>query len=407
MKRITTIILIALAMLSAAGCKQGCREGQQADYVFLFIGDGMGFGAVSVTETYLAQTDSATIGMGQLAFSSFPVMGAAATFSANRQRTDSAAGGSALSTGEKVNNDSIAIAPDGDTLTSISYKIHAAGYKVGIAATVCIDHATPAAFYGRTAARGNYYEIGSQLGATGFEFFGGGDFNRPDQEQPDCFSRAADAGYAIAYGRDEFAQKKGSDKVVFFQKRENGRATNQLPTRLERLQRNNPDDITLAELVRGAIDVLDNPKGFFLMAEGSMSDWAAHSNDVAGLVNETIDMSDAVEVALEFYRKHPDNTLIVVTADHETGGPACNKPTLDKIRSICEPSADTNVDNYMSGEQDNSEISKMAGIGWTAGSHTADRVPVYAIGAGSGKFAGEMDNTDIPRKICEAMGVDF
>ncbi len=369
----------------------------------------MGFGAVSVTETYLGQTDSTAIGMGQLAFSSFPVMGAASTYSADHQRTDSAASGTALSTGEKVNNDSICIGPEGDTLTGIAYKIHDAGYKVGIMATVCIDHATPAAFYGRSSHRGDYYEIGSQLGSTGFEFFGGGDFNRPDKGQPDCFAKAEAAGYSIAYGRDDFAAKKGAGKIVFFQSRDTARNTNQLPTRLERIARNNPADITLKELVSGAVDVLDNPKGFFMMAEGSMIDWAAHSNDVAGLVNETIDMSDAVEVALEFYRKHPKNTLIIVTADHETGGPATNKPTLYKLQSMLEPSSgnETNVDNYMSGEHSLSEVSKIAGIGWTAGSHTADRVPVYAIGAGSGKFAGEIDNTDIPRKICEAMGVEF
>ena len=391
MKRIVTSILLAAALLTAAGCQQ------KAKYVFLFIGDGMGFGAVSVTETYLGQTDSTAIGMGQLSFSSFPVLGASATFSADHQRTDSAAGGSALSSGEKFNNDSICISPEGDTIKAITYKLHDAGYKVGIAATVCIDHATPAAFYGRNSHRGNYYDIGSQLASSGFEYFGGGDFNRPDQEQPDCFSRAEAAGYAIAYGRDEFAAKKGAGKVIFFQKRDTTHATNQLPTRLERLQRNNPDDITLTELVQGAIDVLDNPKGFFVMAEGSMIDWAAHSNDVAGLVNETIDMSDAIEVALEFYKKHPKNTLIVVTADHETGGPACNKPQLDKIRALAEPSGDTNL----------SDVSKMAGIGWTTGSHTADRVPVYAIGAGSEKFAGEIDNTQISRKIMEAMGINF
>lgn len=400
MKRYLSVLLLVAALTTS--CSQ-----PKAKYVFLFIGDGMGFGAVSVTETYLAQTDSAAIGMGKLAFSDFPVMGAASTFSANRQRTDSAAGGSALSAGDKVNNDSICISPEGDTLTSITYKLHDAGYKIGIAATVCIDHATPAAFYGRSSARGNYYEIGSQLSGTGFEYFGGGDFNRPDQEQPTCFEKAEAAGYSIAYGRDEFAAKKGDGKVIFFQKRDTSHATNQLPTRLERLKRGNPDDLTLKELVAGGIECLTGGKGFFFMAEGSMIDWAAHSNDVAGLVNETIDMSDAIEVALEFYRKHPKNTLIVVTADHETGGPACNKPTLSKIRAICEPAGETNVDNYMSGEQNNSDISKLAGIGWTAGSHTADRVPVYAIGAGSEKFAGEIDNTDIPRKICEAMGVEF
>ena len=392
------------AVIITASC---CQE-PKAQYVFLFIGDGMGFGAVSVAETYLAQAESEdAIGMGQLAFSSFPVMGASATFSADHQRTDSAAGGTALSSGEKVNNSSVCIAPSGDTLTSIAYKLHDAGYKIGIAATVCIDHATPASFFGRNENRGNYYQIGSQLATSGFEFFGGGDFNRPDQEQPDCFTRAEEAGYSIAYGREEFAAKKGDDKVVFFQKRDTARATNQLPTRLERLQRNNPDDITLAELVSGAIECLDNKKGFFVMAEGSMIDFAAHSNDLAGMINETLDFSDAIEVALEFYRKHPKNTLIVVTADHETGGPACNKPQLFKVKAMCDPVEGTNVDNYMSGENNLSDISKEAGIGWTSGSHTADRVPVYAIGAGCEKFSAEMDNTEIPRKICEAMGLNF
>lgn len=404
MKRIVTLLFLALALLSVAGC----QKEQKAKYVFMFIGDGMGFGAVSVAETYLGQIagDNA-IGMGQLAFSSFPVMGASATFSANRQRTDSAAGGTALSTGEKVNNDSICISPEGDTLTSIAYKIHDAGYKIGIAATVCIDHATPAAFYGRNSARGNYYEIGSQLAETGFEYFGGGDFNHPYDNQPDCFAKAEAAGYSIAYGRDDFAAKMGADKVIFFQKRDTTHATNQLPTHIERVARNNPDDITLKELVAEGIEFLDNEKGFFMMAEGSMIDWAAHSNDLPGLIFETLDMSDAIEVAMEFYRKHPENTLIVVTADHETGGPACNKPRLHNISDSAASADDTNVDNYMSGENNKGNLSEEAGIGWTAGSHTADRVPVYAIGAGSEKFAGEMDNTDIPRKICEAMGIDF
>ena len=154
------------------------------------------------------------------------------------------------------------------------------------------------------------------------------------------------------------------------------------------------DDLTLAELVESGIGVLENQKGFFMMAEGSMIDWAAHSNDLPGLIYEMLDFSDAIAVAMEFYRKHPKNTLIVVTADHETGGPACNKPQLNKVKAMCEPKGETNVDNYMSGENNQAAIS-------------ADRVPVYAIGAGSELFAGEMDNTDIPRKICEAMGVNF
>ena len=139
-----------------------------------------------------------------------------------------------------------------------------------------------------------------------------------------------------------------------------------------------------------------------------MIDFAAHSNDVPGLIYETLDMSDAIEVAKEFYRKHPKNTLIVVTADHETGGPACNKHCdLAKVKELCAPAGESTIENYMDGHISREELSKAAHIGWTAGSHTGDRVPVYAIGCGSEKFAGEIDNTDIPRKICEAMGIEF
>ena len=401
MKRYLSVLLLVAVLTTS--CSQS-----KAKYVFLFIGDGMGFGAVSVTETYLAQTDSAAIGMGKLAFSDFPVMGAASTFSADHQRTDSAASGSALASGEKYNNHTICISPAGDTIRSIAYKLHDAGYKIGIMATVCIDHATPAAFYGQVSDRGDYYEIGSSLGTTGFEFFGGGDFNRPDQEQPTCYEKAEAAGYTIAYGREEFEAKKGdTDKIVFFQKRDTSHNLTQLPTRLERLERNNPDDITLSELVSGAIDQLEDGKGFFMMAEGSMIDFAGHSNNLPDLIFETLDFSDAIAVAMEFYKKHPKNTLIVVTADHETGGPALTRPRLYKVNEMLKPVEERNADNYMSGEINMSELSKTAGVGWTATSHTADRVPVYAIGAGSEKFAGEIDNTDIPRKICEAMGVEF
>lgn len=407
MKKFRLIILAILASVALTAC----NSTPKAKYVFLFIGDGMGFGCLSVTESYLSQAEAGQIGMGQLSFSDFPVLGAASTYSADHQTTDSAASGSALSSGFKYNNGALCISPEGDTIPSIAYKLHDAGYKVGVMATVCIDHATPGAFYGRVDQRGKYYEIGSRLGASGFDFFGGGDFNRPFEQQPSCFEKAEAAGYTIAYGRDEFAAKKAdADKIVFFQKRDTTHPLSQFPTRLERIQRNNPDDLTLAELVSSAIDFLDNDKGFFMMAEGSMIDWAAHSNDLPGMIGETLDFSDAIAVAKDFYKKHPKNTLIVVTADHETGGPAGNKPDLAKVKGMLDAqrnSGDTNVDNYMSGENNKAEISKTAGIGWTTGSHTSDRVPVYAIGAGSEKFAGEIDNTEIPRKIMEAMGINF
>ena len=406
MKKLRNILLAALVAIAATAC----NSAPKAKYVFLFIGDGMGFGCLSIAETYLSQAEEGQIGMGQLSFSDFPVLGAASTYSADHQTTDSAAGGTALASGTKTYNSSICIATSGDTIISIPYKLHDAGYKIGIMSTCGIDHATPGAFYGRADTRGKYYEIGSCMGPSGFEYFGGGDFIRPFEAEPSCYEKAESAGYTITYGREEYnAKKAGADKIVFFQKRDTSRNMSQLPTRLERLQRNKADDLTLAELVQCGIDKLYNDKGFFMMAEGSMIDWAAHSNDLPGMVFETLDFSDAIAVAKDFYRQHPKNTLIVITADHETGGPAGNKPDLAKVKEMFDPTAqgDVNADNYMDGEHNKADISKLAGVAWTTGSHTSDRVPVYAIGAGSEKFAGEIDNTEIPRKILEAMGINF
>ena len=172
--------------------------------------------------------------------------------------------------------------------------------------------------------------------------------------------------------------------------------------------------MTLPIVVEAAIDFLNSKEGFFIMAEGGKIDWAAHGNDVAGTIFETLDMDEAIAVAYEFYKQHPDETLIVVTADHETGGVAVGRDkgyTFD-LTIIPEPKINSaathelSVENYMDMNPKDS-LSKAARIGWTTGSHTGGAVPVFAIGAGSESFAGRIDNTDIPKKICAAMGVKF
>jgi len=149
------------------------------------------------------------------------------------------------------------------------------------------------------------------------------------------------------------------------------------------------------------------------MVEGGKIDWAAHSNDLSGTIFEMLDFDQAIAVAYEFYRQHPDETLIVVTADHETGGVTLGREKgyvydLGVVKTPGETAvaAGSDVSNYMSGISADS-LSKVARIGWTTTSHTGGAVPVFAIGAGSGLFAGRQDNTDIPKKICKAMGVEF
>ena len=391
-----------------------CTGEKQAKYVFYFIGDGMGFSHISLTEGYKA-TEEGKIGNEPLCFSQFPVMGMATSYSANKYITCSSAAGTALATGSKTNNGMLGTAPDSSNLTAISYKIHNAGFPVGITTSVTIDHATPGSFYANSTARSDYYSIGEQLATSGFEFFGGGGFyGAKDKREAEksLYDLAAENGYSIAYGVDEYAKAKesakaadGSQKMILFQKME--KRNNDLPYVLEREE----GDLELPQVVEKAIDFLDNSKGFFLMVEGGKIDWAAHSNDLAGTIFEMLDFDQAIAVAYEFYKKHPDETLIVVTADHETGGVTLGRTKgyaydLSVVMKADQKAGNSDVSNYMDGISKDS-LSVVAKIGWTTTSHTGGAVPVFAVGAGSQMFAGRQDNTDIPKKICKAMGVEF
>ena len=403
------LLFVAVAIMAVS-----CTGEKQAKYVFYFIGDGMGFSHISLTEGYKA-TAEAKIGNEPLCFSQFPVMGMATSYSANKYITCSSAAGTALATGSKTNNGMLGTAPDSSNLTAISYKIHNAGFPVGITTSVTIDHATPGSFFANSSARSDYYSIGEQLATSGFEFFGGGGFyGAKDKREAEksLYDLAAENGYSIAYGVDEYAKAKerakaadGSQKMILFQKME--KRNNDLPYVLEREE----GDLELPQVVGKAIDFLDNSKGFFLMVEGGKIDWAAHANDLSGTIFEMLDFDQAIAVAYEFYKKHPEETLIVVTADHETGGVTLGRKKgyvydLSVVKKAGQAAEGTDVSNYMNDISKDS-LSVVAKIGWTTTSHTGGAVPVFAVGAGSQMFAGRQDNTDIPKKICKAMGVEF
>lgn len=400
MKKFSLLTLILLLSLVASAQ-------QKAKYVFYFIGDGMGFNHVSLTEYWLGYTQD-VFDSRPLSFSAFPVLGWAVTHSESNLITDSAAAGTALSTGSKTKNGMLATGPDSTALESISYKIHDAGYKVGISSTVGINHATPAAFYGHNVNRGNYYEIASEIPASEFEFFAGGgaiESTGDDEDRVSVYEAIEKGGYVIAEGMDDFAARKdGAEKMMLLQK--DGRLRTELPYAIDMKE----DDMTQADLVRASIDFLydENGEGFFVMSEGGRIDWASHGNDTKAVILETLSFSDAVAEAVRFYNEHPDETLIVVTADHETGGLTLSWEKgynlyFDKLEQI-----NCSKDNVSEEEREHmNEISHEAHIGWTTGDHSAANVPVFAIGAGSGLFSGRMDNTDIPKRICEAMGVEF
>ena len=393
-----TILLLLPLLLSAQ---------QKAKYVFYFIGDGMGFNHVSVTEYWLGYTEG-VFDSRPLAFSQFPVLGWAVTHSASNLITDSAAAGTALSTGSKTDNGMLGVTPDTTMLESIASKIHNAGYKVGISSTVGINHATPGAFYGHSASRSDYYDIAMEIPGSGFEFFAGGgviESTGEDGDKTSVYDLIEKNGYIIAEGMEEFhGMKTNAGKMMLLQ--EDGRTKTELPYAIDMKE----GDMTQADLVKASIDFLydrESP-GFFVMSEGGRIDWASHGNDTKAMIFETLSLSDAVAEAVKFYNEHPDETLIVVTADHETGGLTMSWKSgynvyFDKIENI-DKSKDFASDEE---RKEMDEASHAAHIGWTTGDHSGANVPVFAIGAGSSLFSGRMDNTEIPKKICEAMGITF
>jgi alkaline phosphatase len=236
--------------------------------------------------------------------------------------TDSAAGGTALATGVKTYNSAIGVDIDKNRIESVAVWAKKAGKKVGIATSVSVDHATPAAFYAHQPNRRMYYEIATDLPKADFDFHAGSGFLKPNttfdkQEAPSIYPILDEAGYTIAKGVKEYKEKaKSAKKMILIQ--EDGKDIYSLPYAIDRQE----GDLTLSQITESAIDFLtkDNSKGFFLMVEGGKIDWACHSNDPGTAFRELKDMDDAVKVAYAFYKKHPKETLIVITADHETGG---------------------------------------------------------------------------------------
>ena len=295
---------------------------QQAKYVFYFIGDGMGLNQVNTTEMYLAEVEG-KIGIKPLLFPSFPVASHANSHSSSNSITDSAAGGTALATGVKTYNNAMGVDADKNPVESFAEKAKKAGKRVGITTSVSIDHATPGSQYAHEPYRNMYYEIATWLPKSNFDFFAGSGFLKPDKtvdgkDAPNLFPIFEQAGYTLARGINEYKAKRNeAKKMILMEKTDADQAS--LRYAIDR----QPGDLTLAEITESAIDFLmkeNAKKGFYLMIEGGKIDWASHANDAASMVYELEDMDNAVKVAYEFYKKHPKETLIVITADHETGG---------------------------------------------------------------------------------------
>ena len=304
-------------------------------YVFLFIGDGMSYPQIQSTSDFLGALNDEDYWQAQpslddnqgaildgpeyLNFMNFEAAGSAVTFDSNSFAPDSASTATSIATGYKTYSGSINVDETGTVeYETIAEKLHSQkGYSVGVITSVNLNHATPAAFYAHQASRNDYYDIGLELVDSGFEYFAGGGLLDPDGaegDQENLYDLAEQAGYNVVTTQAE-AEKVTAGPVVIID--EHLADSDAMAYELDRT-----DDMwALSDYVAKGIEVLSQDEdGFFMMCEGGKIDWACHANDAASTIHDTQALADAVQVAIDFAAEHPEETLILVTGDHETGG---------------------------------------------------------------------------------------
>ncbi len=319
--------------------------------VILMIGDGMGLAHIFA---------GLTANGGDLYLKNFNKIGFVTTHAANKFVTGSAASGTALATGEKTNYTFLGVDPDGQPLRNIREIAQGIGKATGVVSTSSVTHATPGSFVGHQPTRYMEEEIAEDFVNSGIDVFIGGGLkffnNRKDGRN--LLEDLESKGYQIATSLEEVA--KTEDGKLAGLVAPNGTARKSL----------RGDVLEVA--TQTALNILDNdPDGFFLMIEGSQIDWAGHANDTPWIIEEMLDFDLTIGKVLEFAAKN-EETLVIVTADHETGG-----LTIED-------------GNYKTG---------MVKGDYTTGGHTGIMVPIFAFGPGAEDFTGFIDNTDIPKKI--------
>lgn len=351
-KKLLSIVLMGLfSVVSITGCTVSTKdssvnitastsesaqavEGKVPKYIFLFIGDGMSYPQVQLTNYYLNASGGESSGKvildgnekeilrskNKLTMMEFPVSGSAQTYDSTSFAPDSASTATSIATGEKTWSGSINVSEDfSQKYETVAEKLKSQkDYKIGIVSSVNINHATPAAFYAHQASRDSYYDIGLELIQSNFDYFAGGALKKPtgaNKDQKDLYELAKENGYNVVKNQEAAKNLKSDDgKTILIG--EQLADSDSLSYDIDRKD----GEWALCDYVEKGIEVLDNDNGFFMMVEGGKIDWACHANDAASTITDTIALDDSVEKAVEFYNEHPDETLIIATGDHETGG---------------------------------------------------------------------------------------
>lgn len=437
-------------------------------YIFYYIGDGMGISPLMTAQAYnreILKNDK------PLQMMQFPVASYAMTYSASSPVTDSAAAGTALSTGSKTNNYMLGVNPDTVAVTSVARQLKDMGYGVGIITSVALDDATPGAFYAHVADRKMRYDIDIAAANSGYDFMAGAGLAgmKDDKGNPtDIEAILQEKGIQLVRGVDGI-QKINSDRVILLGDAD--RPDYNIGYTVDSV----PGILTLPIITRACLDHLTakTPDKFFMMVEGGNIDHALHGNDAGAAIKEILNFDQALTIAYNFYLQHPDETLILVTADHDTGGMSYVKSRLklenplgvyqyqkvskEEFSQYCKSMLHDrriyrweDMQQYLEdnlglfthipvSDQKLAQLKEMfektfemrntsdqktlyasfnafavavfdlindaAGTIFTTTSHSANPVPVFAIGAGSDKFKQLNNNIDLPEILREITGI--
>lgn len=292
-------------------------------YIFYFIGDGMGMGHVYSAETY----NRVVLGNeNPLLMMQFPTAGLLTTYSSSSPVTDSAAAGTALATGHKTLNGMLGMTADSVSVESVAADLFRRGYGVGVITSVYPDDATPGAFFAHQPTRRNTLEIGLEAAACGYQFIGGSNLRSvKDNDGNSTGLVEAFAEHGVDYVRGAKAAAESKSERIFMVNDDSVHISN-IGYTIDSLE----NVLTLPVMTQTCLDHLLKwtPDRFFMMVEGGNIDHAAHGNDGGAVIKEILNFNEALQIAYNFYLSHPDETLIVVTADHDTGGMAIGNSYL-------------------------------------------------------------------------------
>lgn len=483
MKKLTALVLAGACVLSSVQTSNAVNQKNKDSegtpkYIFYFIGDGLGTAQRQISEYYLKEISNDP--SAKLTMNTMPQSAINTTHSMDTLITDSAAAGTALATGYKTNNGMISVNQKGESLKTLMEAAEEKGLATGIATTTRVTHATPAVFVSHNESRGNENNIAFDMVDSGIDYLVGGGLRHflpggwqdsskdafgktiksKREDEMNIFDMFQAKGYRVQYGSKgalSFSNELFTDNRPYV----NLFTYSHLPYSVDAQSNTTYDVPTLAEMTEKGIELLQKDEdGFFFMIEGGRIDHACHPNDAKAAIMDTLAFDEAVEEALEFYKKHEKETLILVVGDHETGGLGLGvntnyfmnlsvlkdvntsieifegsydgnrkafysliegtfglKDLSKEEKSLIEKGMDySDAKEYTSGNKYKYDevamavthiLSERAGLYWTSYAHTATQIPLSAIGVGAQNFNGYLDNVDIARKTAELVGLEL